>query len=93
MLLIGQDSSWRDVNASVSQVSVLGPLLFLVYDLSNSLKSHRKLFADDISLNHDVNLPQFDLNEDLDKINNWEYQWKMTFNPDPSKKSQEVIFS
>ena len=32
-----------------------------------------------------------DLNEDLDQINNWTYQWKMSFDPDPS--AQEVIFS
>ena len=40
-----------------------------------------------------VNSSQIDLNEDLDKINSWAYQWKMSFNPDPSKKAQEVIFS
>ena len=45
------------------------------------------------SVIHDVNSSQIDLNEDLDKINNWAYQWKMSFNPDPSKKAQEVIFS
>ena len=53
-------------------------------------------FADDTSLFsviHDVNFSHTDLNEDLDKINNWAYQWKMSFNPDPSKKAQEVIFS
>ena len=64
--------------------------------MSNGLKSNPKLFADDASLfsiNHDVNLPQIDLNEDLDKINNRACQWKMSFNPDPSKKAQEVIFS
>ena len=41
----------------------------------------------------DVNSPQIDLNEDLDKINNREYQWKMSFSPDPSKKAQEIIIS
>ena len=64
--------------------------------MSNGQKSNPKLFADDTSLfsvTHDVNLSQIDLNEDLDKINNWTYQWKMSFNPDPSKKAQEVIFS
>ena len=43
------------------------------------------------SVIHDVNSSHIDLNEDLDKINNWAYQWKMSFNPDPSKKAQEVI--
>ena len=64
--------------------------------MSNGLKSNPKLFADETSLFsviHDVNSSQIDLNEDLDKINNWAYQWKINFNPDPSKKAQEVIFS
>ena len=96
VVLNGQHSSWKDVNAGVPQGSILGPLL-LVYinDLSNGLKSNLKLFADDTSLFsiiHDVNSSQVDLNEDLDKINNWAYQWKMSFNPDPSKKAQEVMF-
>ena len=63
--------------------------------MPNGLKSNPKLFADDTSLfsvTHDVNSLQINLNEDLDKINNWAYQWKMSFNPDPSKKAPEVIF-
>ena len=98
MVLNCQRSSWRDVNAGVRNGSILGPLLFQVYinDLPNGLKSNPKLFADNTSLFsviYDVNSSQIDLNEDLDKINNWVYQWKMSFNPDPSKKAQEVIFS
>ena len=88
MVLNGQHSSWRNVNAGVPQGSILGPLLFLVYinDLSNGLKSNPKLFANDTSLVlviHDVNSSQIDLNENLDKINNWASQWKMIFNSDP----------
>ena len=45
------------------------------------------------SVFHDVNSSQIHLIEDLDKINNWAYQWKMSFNPDPSKKVPEVVFS
>ena len=47
-----------------------------------------KLFADNtflFSVIHDVNSSQIDLNEDLDKINNWAYQWKMSLNPDQLK--------
>ena len=60
VVLNGQDSSWRDLNAGVPQGSILRPLLFLVYinDLLNGLKSNPKLFADDTSLFsviHDVN--------------------------------------
>ena len=90
VILNGPHSSWRDVNAGVPQVSIFGPLLFLVYinDLPIDLKFNPKPFADDICL-----FSQIDLNEDLDEIDNWTYQWKMNFNPDSSKKAQEVIFS
>ena len=33
------------------------------------------------------------LNNDLNKVRNWAIQWKMNFNADPSKQSQEVTFS
>ena len=33
------------------------------------------------------------LNQDLKRIDNWAFQWKMSFNLDPSKQAQEVIFS
>ena len=33
------------------------------------------------------------LNQDLKRIDNWAFQWKMSFNLDPSKEAQEVIFS
>ena len=34
-----------------------------------------------------------ELNDDLKKVNDWTFQWKMSFNPDLSKQAQEVIFS
>ena len=34
-----------------------------------------------------------DLNKDLKIINDWVFQWKMNFNPDPTKQAHEVIFS
>ena len=40
-----------------------------------------------------MNLSVNALNNDLLKINDWAYQWKMSFNPDSSKQAQEVIFS
>ena len=34
-----------------------------------------------------------EINDDLKKIEAWAHQWKMSFNPDPLKQAQEVIFS
>ena len=42
---------------------------------------------------HDINTSANELNNDLKKVSNWAFQWKMSFNPDPSKQAQEVIFS
>ena len=47
-----QISNWVDVKASVSQGSIMRPLLFLIYinDLPESVITNRKLFADEASL-------------------------------------------
>ena len=78
--------------------SVLNSVLFLIYlnDLPNGLNSNVKLFADDTSLFsvvHNITDSANLLNSDLSKINEWALQWKMSFNPDPIKQAQEVIFS
>ena len=98
VILNGQSSNWEKVDAGVPQGSILGPLLFLIYinDISSNLESEVKLFADDTCLFSIVNDPTLSanaLNSDLSKIENWAYQWKMSFNPDLSKQAQEVIFS
>ena len=98
VVLNGQNSSWSDILAGVPQGSILGPLLFLIYinDLSDGLQCNPKLFADDTSLFstvYDINEATDNLKNDLDKITQWAYQWKMSFNPDISKQAHEVIFS
>ena len=45
------------------------------------------------SLVHNLNTSANNLNEDLEKINDWTTKWKMSFNLDPTKQAQEVIFS
>ena len=72
--------------------------MFLIYinDLSENLASKPKFFADDTSLFSVVKNNDFsniDLNNNLKKIGEWAFQWKMNFNPDPTKQAQELIFS
>ena len=65
-------------------------------DLTDGLSSNTKLFADDTSLFsviHDSVITTLELNSDLSRIKQWAFQWKMSFNPDPNKQAQEVIFS
>ena len=39
------------------------------------------------------NISAQNLNSDLRKIQEWAFQWKMQFNPDPLKQAVQVIFS
>ena len=98
VVLNGQCQSWVDVRAGVPQRWILGPLLFLtcINDLSDGLKSECKLFADDTSLFSvvdDINTSASDINEDLEEIGNWNFKWKMNFNPDPAGANASNISS
>ena len=65
-------------------------------DSLHELSRNPRLSADDTSLFsvlRGMNLSANALNNGLLKINNWTYHWKMSFNSDPSKQAQEVIFS
>ena len=98
VVLNGQNSSWKNILAGVPQSSVLGPLLFLIYihDLPNGIESICKIFADDTSLFSEVKdatVSHTQLNNDLNKISKLAFQWKMLFNPDPSKQAIEICFS
>ena len=42
---------------------------------------------------HDLNHSARIINDDLNKISEWAYKWKMLFNPDITKQAQEVNFS
>ena len=78
----GQNSNWVDVKAGLSQGSIMGVLLFLIYinDLPGGLITNAKLFADDTSLFsvvRDIATSTEELNNDLRNISKWSYQWKM----------------
>ena len=94
----GQNSEWAPIQSGVPQGSVLGPLLFLIFvnDLETGISCNVKFFADDVSLFsivHDPITSATDLNRDLNTIVSWAKQWKMSFNPDPTKPAEEIIFS
>ena len=55
----------------------------------NSLLMTHPLF----SVVENVNETTTNLSKDLENRNKWAQQWKMSFNPDPAKMAQEVLFS
>ena len=98
VVLNGTYSDYSIIESGVPQGSVLGPLLFLIYinDLEINIKSNIKFFADDTMLFSIVKDPVIsanDLNHDLNIIRQWAHQWKLEFNPDPTKQATEVLFS
>ena len=44
------------------------------------------------SLVKDPDISALNLNHDLDIIRKWAEQWKLEFNPDPTKQAVEVYF-
>ena len=74
VVLNGQLPSWSNIETVVGQGSIFGPLLFLIYieDLSDSLTTNARLFANNASLFSvvdNINLSVTNLNSSLSKIN------------------------
>ena len=81
----GYSSSDATVDSGVPQGTVLGPLLFILYinDIVNNISSTIRLFADDCLLYRliDMERDAVALQNDLDTLTGWSYEWQMKFNP------------
>ena len=86
VVLEGARSYTARVRSGVPQGSVLGPCLFLYYihDISDSVKSKVRLFADDtiMYLAINSNTDASSLQEDLNRLAQWEAMWHMAFHPE-----------
>ena len=86
------NKSWR-----TARVNIGATVFSHLYKRSTRRTNSKvKLFADGTSLFsivNCVNTSASTLNSDLLKIQDWAYQWKMSFNPDRTKQAQEIIFS
>ena len=84
VVLEGATSNQIHVTSGVSQGTVLGPLLFLIYinDIENNIDSQLRLFADDCLLYRVTKSARdcVNLQNDISQLCDWESTWQMTFN-------------
>jgi hypothetical protein len=94
VVLNGQSSGIKTINAGVPQGSILAPLLFLVFvnDITRNINSKIYLYADDTSIQREIVGPQdFEtINNDLQTLSNWASQWRVQFN---ANKTKFIYFS
>ena len=82
----GETSDYIEVESGVPQGSVLGPSLFLYYinDMPDNITSTIRLFADDtiayLTITSDTDKDH--LQEDLNRLSEWEDTWMMKFHPE-----------
>lgn len=86
VVLEGEQSYRANVLSGVPQGSVVGPCLFLFYinDIPEQLTATVRLFADDTLayLTIKSKQDQDKLQEDLNRLAEWEKIWKMDFHPE-----------
>ena len=86
-----------DSASGCSQGSILGLVLFRIFisDIPATFECKVKIFANDTSLFSLVRYPNESSANlaETKRVVGWAYQWKMSFNPDPSKQSVEVGYT
>ena len=84
VVIEGACSESTTVDSGVPQGTVLGPILFLCHinDLSSSVSSQVRLFADDFLLYREINTfkDHLTLQQDLKQLEVWADTWGMCFN-------------
>lgn len=89
VLVNNQSSNCLPVSSGVPQGSVLGPLLFLIYinDLPLHVTCQIRMFADDCVIYQPVTniSDQINLQENLNRIQEWCDHWLMSLNPNKCK--------
>ena len=75
-----------NVLSGVPQGTVLDPVLFIIYiiDLLDEINSKGVLYADDTKIFNCIlnNENAYNLQSDIDKLENWSRAWLMNFHPD-----------
>ena len=82
-------SSWAQVKSGISQGSVLGPTLFVMYinDMPDAINSMCQLFADDAKIFKRVRSTDDNkkLQGDLDSLTEWSTRWQLPCNVEKCK--------
>ncbi len=84
VVINGTASDWVPVTSGVTQGSVLGKVLFIIYinDIDVGLNNFISKFADDTKIGNSIitGCDRVSLHEDLRNISGWSQRWKMPFN-------------
>ncbi len=84
IVINGTASDWAPVTSGVSQGSVLGRVLFIIYinDIDVGLDNFISNFADDTKIDKSIitDHNRMSLQEDLRKIWEWSIKWEVPFN-------------